>query len=215
MNNNNLFDEISLAVQKGDRDLVKKLVEQGISLEIHPHDLISYGLVNGMDETGKRWNAGEFFIPQVLVAARAMNCGLDILEPYLSDNNVEPLGVVVIGTVEGDNHDIGKNLVALMLKGKGFKVIDLKTDVSPETFVESIIEHKPHVVAISALLSTTMLNMKNIVDAITIAGLRNQVLIACGGAPVNASFVKEIGADLFAADAVSFAQMVDELRRYG
>lgn len=199
-----IFNTLSLSVQNGDRAQVTAIIQGGLAIGISAQDLILYGLIDGMNLTGERWSKGEFFIPQVLIAARAMNLGLALLEPLLT-GDVKSAGTVVIGTVEGDLHDIGKNLVCMMLKGKGFKVIDLKTDVNAEKFIEAILIHQPQVVAMSALLSTTMLNMKYIVNAIESAGLRKQVLIACGGAPVTELFCKEIGANIYDSDAVSFA----------
>jgi 5-methyltetrahydrofolate--homocysteine methyltransferase len=201
---NTTYEHLSLAVQKGDRNQVKTLVQEGLSAGVTAQDLITHGLIPGMNATGERWSKGEYFIPQVLVAARAMNMGLELLEPLLAGSR-KSAGTVVIGTVEGDLHDIGKNLVGMMLKGKGFTVIDLKTDVGADLFVEAIKEHQPQVVAMSALLTTTMLNMKRVVEAIEASGLRGQVKIACGGAAVSDGFYKEIGADMYEADAVAFA----------
>jgi len=200
-----IFNTLSLSIQKGDRAQVTSTIQEGLAAGISAQALISNGLIDGMNITGERWSKGEFFIPQVLIAARAMNVGLALLEPLLTDEEISAAGTVVIGTVEGDLHDIGKNLVCMMLKGKGFKVIDLKTDVNAGKFIEAIMIHQPQVVAMSALLSTTMLNMKKIVSAIESAGLRKQVLIACGGAPVTELFCKEIGANIYDSDAVSFA----------
>ena len=199
-----IYDALSLAIQKGDRAQVQSTIEEGLSLGLSAQSLINEGLIRGMNVTGERWTKGEFFVPQVLVAARAMNTGLDLLEPLLA-GDTKPAGIVVLGTVEGDLHDIGKNLVGIMLKGKGFKVIDLKIDVSAEKFVEAVKEHQPQVVAMSALLTTTMLNMRKVVEAIESAGLRDQVQIACGGAPVTENFCREIRADIYESDAVAFA----------
>ena len=199
-----IYDALSLAIQKGDRTQVKSFIEEGLAAGLPAQTLITKGLIEGMNVTGERWSKGEFFVPQVLIAARAMNIGLELLEPLLG-GDLKPAGTVVLGTVEGDLHDIGKNLVGMMLKGKGFKVIDLKIDVSAEKFVEAIREHQPQVVAMSALLTTTMLNMRKVVEAIESAGLRDQIQIACGGAPVTENFCREIGANIYEADAVAFA----------
>jgi 5-methyltetrahydrofolate--homocysteine methyltransferase len=207
---NTTYQALSLAIQKGDRNHVKSSIEEGLTAGLSARDLITNGLIEGMNATGERWSKGEFFIPQVLIAARAMNVGLELLEPLLGDQQ-KSVGTVVLGTVEGDLHDIGKNLVAMMLKGKGFKVIDLKTDVSPSSFVEAIKEHQPLVVAMSALLTTTMLNMQRVVEAIENAGLRHLVQIACGGAPVTQSFCSQIHADIYEADAVTFANRLAQM----
>jgi len=201
---NTIYEVLSSAIQKGDRTQVTSAIQEGLSAGISALDLISNGLTQGMNATGERWSKGEFFIPQVLIAARAMNVGLELLEPLLSVTQTSSQ-TVVIGTVEGDLHDIGKNLVGMMLKGKGFKVIDLKTDVGANAFVEAIKEYHPKAIAMSALLTTTMLNMQKVVEAIESAGLRHQVQIACGGAPVTEAFCKEIRADIYEADAVAFA----------
>ena len=199
-----IFNALSLSIQKGDRAQVTSTIQEGLAAGISAQALITNGLIEGMNVTGERWSKGEFFIPQVLIAARAMNVGLALLEPLLAGEQ-KTAGTVVIGTVEGDLHDIGKNLTGMMLKGKGFKVIDLKTDVSAGQFVEAIVTHQAQVVAMSALLTTTMLNMRKVVEAIESAGLRKQVQIACGGAPVTELFCREIGANIYEADAVSFA----------
>jgi len=205
-----IYDALSSAIQKGDRAQVQSFIEEGLAAGLPAQSLITKGLIEGMNATGERWNKGEFFVPQVLIAARAMNVGLALLEPLLAEDQKQAR-TVVLGTVEGDLHDIGKNLVGMMLKGKGFKVIDLKIDVSAEKFVEAIREHQPQVVAMSALLTTTMLNMQKVVDAIKDAGLRDKVQIACGGAPVTESFCKEIQADIYESDAVTFANRLAEI----
>ena len=199
-----IYQMLSLSIQKGDRAQVTATIKEGLDAGLSAQAIITHGLIKGMNATGERWSKGEFFIPQVLIAARAMNVGLELLEPLLGGAH-KSAGTVVMGTVEGDLHDIGKNLVGMMLKGKGFKVIDLKTDVSAQKFVEAIVEYQPQVVAMSALLTTTMLNMKKVVEAIEKAGLRPQVQIACGGAPDTESFCREIRANIYEADAVSFA----------
>jgi len=205
-----IYDALSSAIQKGDRAQVQSIIEEGLAAGLPAQSLITNGLIEGMNVTGERWSKGEFFVPQVLIAARAMNIGLELLEPLLAGDQ-KPARTVVLGTVEGDLHDIGKNLVGMMLKGKGFKVIDLKIDVSAEKFVEAIKEHQPQVIAMSALLTTTMLNMQKVVEAIKDAGLRDSVQIACGGAPVTENFCKEIHADIYEADAVTFANRLSEI----
>jgi len=199
-----LLQQIDIAIVNGDQNKIKELINLGLDSKVKPSELITEGLVKGMNTIGEKWSRNEVFIPQVLRAARAMNMGLAILEPLLESTSVKK-SVIVIGSVEGDLHDIGKNLVSIMLKGKGFKVIDLGTDVSSEKFINAIIEYKPSVVAMSALLSTTMLNMRKTIEAIKEANLRDNVLIAVGGAPVTESYCREIGADIYEKDAVSLA----------
>jgi len=204
------YDDLILAVTKGDRPNVKELIEFYLKNSESPEHLIDNGLILGMEEAGNLWQNGKYFIPQVLLAARAMNYGMDILEPLITkaQNNAQ---TIIIGSVEGDLHDIGKNLVIIMLKSKGFNVVDLKTDVKAQTFVEAIIKYQPKVVALSALLSTTMLKMKDVIEAIKNANLRDKVLIACGGAPVTEEFTKSIGADIYKKDAVGFANYLKKL----
>ncbi len=188
-------------------DLVQKALDQGMS----PGEILSDGLIAGMDEVGKDFKAGDLFVPEVLVAARAMHAGMDILRPLLADSDVPSAGKYLIGTVEGDLHDIGKNLVKMMLEGAGFETVDLGTDVKPEIFVEAVREHRPTVVGMSALLTTTMTNMKVTIEALTEAGLRDSIKIMVGGAPVTAAFAKEIGADAYAPDAASAVDVAREL----
>jgi 5-methyltetrahydrofolate--homocysteine methyltransferase len=156
-----------------------------------------------MDEVGRDFKAGDLFVPEVLIAARAMHAGMAILRPLLTEADAPSVGRFVIGTVKGDLHDIGKNLVKMMLEGAGFETIDLGTDVEPQAFVKAVREHKPRLVGMSALLTTTMVQMKTTVDALEEAGLRGSVKIMIGGAPVTDAFAKQIGADAYAADAAS------------
>lgn len=178
---------------------VKKLLEGGSD----PGALLRDAMIPAMDEVGDLFQKGEYFVPEMLVAARAMQHGLEVLKPRLVDSGIEPLGKVVIGTVKGDLHDIGKNLAVMALEGAGFEIVDLGTDVSPERFVEAIKEHKPQVVGLSALLTTTMLAMKDSIQAIEQAGLRDQVKIMIGGAPIRQEFADEVGADFYAPDSTA------------
>lgn len=178
---------------------VKTLLDQGAD----PEAIMREALISAMDEVGDLFQQGEYFVPELLVAARAMKHGLEILKPQLVQTGVEPMGKALMGTVKGDLHDIGKNLVIMALEGAGFEVIDLGTDVDPEKFVEAVREHKPQVIGLSALLTTTMLTMKEIIEAIKAAGLRNQVKIMIGGAPVSQEFADEIGADFYGMDSTS------------
>jgi 5-methyltetrahydrofolate--homocysteine methyltransferase len=156
-----------------------------------------------MDQVGVDFKAGDLFVPEVLVAARAMHAGMNILRPFLADSDVARTGTYLIGTVKGDLHDIGKNLVKMMLEGAGFETIDLGTDVDPQSFVDAVREHQPNLVGMSALLTTTMVQMKATIEALQEAGVRDQVKIMVGGAPVTDAFAQEIGADAYAPDAAS------------
>jgi len=163
-------------------------------------------LLDGMGIIGTKFKNNEVFVPEVLIAARAMNMGAQLLKPLLAEEGVKAAGKVVLGTVKGDLHDIGKNLVRMMMEGKGLEVIDAGVDVSPERYVELVKENDAQIVACSALLTTTMTEIKNVVEAFKDAGIRNQVIIMCGGAPVTESFAKSIGADIYTADAASAAE---------
>ena len=174
-------------------------------------DVLSGGLIPGMDEVGRDFKAGELFVPEVLIAARAMHAGMDILKPLLAESGIPSAGTCVIGTVKGDLHDIGKNLVRMMVEGAGFTTIDIGTDVSGEGFVEAVREHKPDVIGMSALLTTTMVNMKSTIETLEEAGVRDSVKIMIGGAPVTQAFSDEIGADGYAPDAASAVDLVREL----
>jgi 5-methyltetrahydrofolate--homocysteine methyltransferase len=176
---------------------VRSALESGVSVE----RILSEGLIAAMTDVGRRFECGDFFVPEMLVAARAMQAGLTILRPKLVDRGVPMAGKVLIGTVKGDMHDIGKNLVAMMLEGAGYLIVDLGTDVSPGKFVASVEQSKPDIVALSALLTTTMPAMKATIDALSEAGLREQAKVIVGGAPITESYAQKIGADGFAPDA--------------
>ena len=190
------------AVQRGDRDAAVQTVQDALAAGLEPEQILNEGLIAAMSSVGEKFRNNEVFIPEVLIAARAMNSAMEILEPKLVETGVEPRGKVVIGTVKQDLHDIGKNLVAMMLKGGGFKVIDLGVDVEPEKFVEAAKGEQAQVVALSALLTTTMPNMKGVVDALQEAGL-DGVKVMIGGAPVTQAYADEIGAAGYAPDAGS------------
>jgi len=194
---------MSRALILGDKDTVAKKTREGLDLAMDPKDLIFRGLIPGMDVVGEKFRRNEYYVPQVLLSARAMYAGLDLLKPLISKAGGEgqSLGVVVIGTAQGDLHDIGKNLVAMMLEGAGFKVVNLGRDVSPEKFVAAVEEHQAQIVGISALMTTTMPAMKRTIDALGKAGLREQVKVMIGGAPVSQAFADEIGADGYAKDS--------------
>jgi corrinoid protein of di/trimethylamine methyltransferase len=202
-----ILNEISANLQKGKSKIVKALVQQALDEGCKPVDILNEGLLHGMNIVGEQFKRNEVYVPEVLVAARAMNMGMEILKPYLAEEGVQATGRVCIGTVQGDLHDIGKNLVKMMMEGKGLEVIDLGTDVAPETFVQAAKEQNCQVICCSALLTTTMGVMEEIVKAADAAGIRDQVKILVGGAPVTEDYRAKIGADGYAIDAASAADM--------
>lgn len=204
-----MVKDIQEALLKGKKEEVEKLVDQALSSKIPTTQILNEGLIAGMERLGILFKNNEVFIPEVLVAARAMNAGLAKLEPFLVRDGIQPKGSVVIGTVKGDLHDIGKNLVAMMLRGAGYKIIDLGIDVSAEKFVSAARESKADIVALSALLTTTMIQMKNIVETLRSGGLKTPVII--GGAPVTREYADEIKAEGYAADAASAVEEVGKL----
>ncbi len=206
-----ILEEISMYLQQGRARNVKKLVEQALAKGLSPQNILEEGLMSGMNIIGQKFKDNEVFVPEVLVSARAMNMGMEALKPYLMQENTKPAGKVVIGTVKGDLHDIGKNLVKLMLESKGFEVIDAGVDVSAEQFVEKAIENDADIISCSALLTTTMLEMRRVVEVATEKGIRDRVKIMIGGAPVTQKYCTEIGADGYTSDAVSAAEMALEL----
>ncbi len=202
---------IADALIKGDRNTVVELTQKAIDDGLTPADILKDGLIGGMNVIGVRFKNNEVYVPEVLIAARAMHGGLDVLEPHLKATGVEPLAVVVLGTVKGDLHDIGKNLVGMMLQGGGLEVVDAGIDVSPEKFVETVKESGAKFVAMSALLTTTMPQMPEIIKALKESGLAVKTLV--GGAPVTQSYADEIGADGYAPDAASAVDKVLELAK--
>jgi len=205
-----LLDELREAVVDGQAKLTVAHVSQGLADGIDAGTLLREGLIAGMAKVGQLYEDGEVFVPEMLVAARAMSAALAVLKPHLVEQGVKSSGKVAIGTVQGDLHDIGKNLVAMMLEGSGFEIVDLGVDVPPEKFVEAI-RQGANVVAMSALLTTTMTNMKGIIEAITAAGLRGQVRILVGGAPITKAYADEIGADGYATDASSAVRVARQV----
>ncbi len=201
-----LLEDISAALQKGKAKDVKELVQQAIDQGLGAQTILEEGLLSGMNIIGGKFKRNEVYVPEVLIAARAMNAGTVLLKPLLASAGVEATGKVVIGTVKGDLHDIGKNLVRMMMEGKGLEVIDLGVDVSAEKFVQAISEHKADVVALSALLTTTMNEMKSVIEALDAAGLRDKVKVMIGGAPITESFRASIGADAYTPDAASASE---------
>ena len=205
-----IIQEISEFLQKGRAKNVKALVEQALAEGVDAKVILNEGLLDGMMIIGGKFKRNEVFVPEVLVAARAMNAGMAILEPKLIEIGNEPIGKAVIGTVKGDLHDIGKNLVVMMYKGAGFEVIDLGVDVEPATFIAKAEEVGADVIGMSALLTTTMQNMKETIDLLNEKGLRDKYIVMIGGAPINDSFAEEIGADFYTADAASAAEVAKE-----
>ena len=207
-----LLEELREAVVDGQAKLAVAKVTEGLEEGIAADVLLQEGLIAAMKEAGQLFEEGEIFVPEMLVAARAMNATLAVLKPRLADQGYEArsVGTVAIGTVQGDLHDIGKNLVAMMLEGSGFNVVDLGTDVAPERFADAVREGAD-VVALSALLTTTMTSMKDVVEVIRRAGLRDRVRIIIGGAPITARYASEIGADGYAPDASKAVRKVQEL----
>lgn len=206
-----ILNEISENLQKGKAKLVKELVENAVAEGMPAVQILNEGLLSGMNLIGERFKNNEVYVPEVLVAARAMNMGMQVLKPLLIEDGVQAKGRVCIGTVQGDLHDIGKNLVKMMMEGKGLEVIDLGTDVAPETFVKAAVEQECQVICCSALLTTTMDVMASVVKAAEEAGIRDKVKIMVGGAPVTEEFCASIGADCYTSDAASAADAAVEL----
>lgn len=202
---------IADAVKSGRAKVVKQMVNEAVEQGCTADQILNEALVVGMMELGEMFKNNEVYVPEVLIAARAMKAGMTIIKPLLLDSGVEMKGVVAIGTVKGDLHDIGKNLVAMMLEGAGFTVIDLGVDVGPEQFIDAIKNQGAQIIGMSALLTTTMTSMKEIIDAINEAGLRDQVKIMIGGAPITQEYADEIGADGYSIDAASAAQLAKNL----
>jgi len=206
-----ILQEIASYLYDGEDKEVAALVQQALDQGLEPHEILHGGLIAGMDEVGKDFKADVLYMPEVLVAARAMQAGMDVLRPLLAESDVTGAGKYLIGTVEGDLHDIGKNLVSMMLEGAGFQTVDLGKDVKPEAFVAAVREQQPTILGLSALLTTTMPAMKTTIEALEEAGLRDSVKIMVGGAPVTATFAEEIGADDYAPDAASAVDVARNL----
>ncbi len=208
-----ILQEISEQLQKGKHKIVKELVQQAIDQGISARQILEEGLLDGMNVVGIRFKNDEIYVPDVMVAARAMKTGAALLKPLLAADGIKATGRICIGTVKDDLHDIGKNLVKMVMEGKGLEVIDLGTDVSPEIFVRTAMEQKCRVICCSALLSTTMGYMEDVVKEAERAGIRDQVKIMIGGAPVTEAFCQKIGADRYTPDAISAAEAAVEFCR--
>lgn len=200
-----ILNDISSFLQQGRAPKVKELVAQALEEGIPAQEILEQGLLDGMSIVGEKFKNNEVFVPEVLIAARAMNMGTQILRPHLVEAGVEEKGTVVIGTVKGDLHDIGKNLVKMMMEGKGLEVVDLGTDVAPEAFIQAAVDQDCQIICCSALLTTTMGVMADVVQQADAAGIRGKVKIMVGGAPVTQTFCDQIGADRYTSDAASAA----------
>ncbi|HOA71928.1 MAG TPA: corrinoid protein [Phycisphaerae bacterium] len=195
------LNKLSEAILKGDAKGAEAITREAIEAKVDPQELVNKYMIPAMDEVGRKFEADELFVPELLVTARAMKKALEVVKPLLAATGAKPIGKVVVGTVKGDLHDIGKNLVASMLEGAGFEVIDLGVDVGPEKFIAAVKEHSPNIVALSALLTTTMPSMKTTIEQLSAAGLRDKVKIIIGGAPVTQDYANEIGADGYSENA--------------
>ena len=205
------FIEIKEATMIGEQDRVEELTQEAIKQGIDAEQIIQESFISAMGIVGEKFGAGKIYIPEMLRAARAMKCGMEVLRPLLVGNKVQTLEKVVIGTVKGDMHDIGKNLVGMMLEGSGFEVIDLGIDIPANKFVDAVKPYRPRFLAMSALLTTTMEQMKMVVDALQEAGLRKELKVFVGGAPVNQGFADEIGADGFGINAGQAAELMKRM----
>lgn len=206
-----MFKELSLAVKAGNAPEVKRMTDEFVANGVNPEEILNGGLIAGMMEIGVLFKNNEVYVPEVLIAARAMYAGLDIIKPLLAQQDFKAKGIVAIGTVKGDLHDIGKNLVAMMMEGSGIEVIDLGTDVGPDKYIAAVKEQGAQIICMSALLTTTMPEMKNIIDALDAEGLRDKVKVMIGGAPVTSAYAEQIGADAFTEDAASAANVAIEM----
>lgn len=205
------LESLAQAIIGGKKDQAEALTKEAIESGIAPEEILNKGLIAGMNIVGQKFKANEFYVPEVLIAARAMHSAMDYLRPILAETGAKPVGRIVIGTVKGDLHDIGKNLVSMMLQGSGFELIDLGVNVEPEKFIEAIKANNAEIVALSALLTTTMPAMKDAIKSIEAAGLRDKVKIMVGGAPVTQNYADEIGADGYSPDAASAVDKAKEL----
>lgn len=206
-----MLNEVASAVQACDEERVKGAVERALQANAEPLEVINNGLIAGMNVVGKKFREGDVFVPEVLMAAEAMRAGMEIIKPKLMGKEIPTIGTAIVGTVEGDLHDIGKNLVIMMLEIGGFKVVDLGIDITPDQFVNAAKENNAILVGMSALLTTTMMKMKDTIDALEEAGVRKGVKVIIGGAPVSQDFADDIGADGYAPDAATAAELAKNL----
>jgi len=207
----NILEELAERVIEGKLETVQDITRKAIAEGLDPEEIINQGLIKGMNVVGVRFKAGDMFVPEVLMCARSMSGGMELVKPLLLGKEMPTAGKVLIGTVKGDLHDIGKNLVGMLLESVGFNVVNLGTDISTEQFMQAIKEHKPDVLGLSALLTTTMLGMKDIIDQLVEEGTRDKIKVIIGGAPISQDFSDEIGADGFAPDAASATELCQKL----
>ncbi len=206
-----IFEKISTAILEGDSDTSASITQQGLDEGVSAEDILNNGLIVGMNEVGVRFKAGDMFVPEVLMSAEAMAAGMDLLRPLLAESDTKMAGTIVMGTVKGDLHDIGKNLVSMMCEGAGFQIVNIGFDAAPEKFIEAIKEHQPEIVGMSAMLTTTMRAMGHTIKAIEEAGLRDKLKIMVGGAPVDQEFADRIGADGYGANAPASSELAKQL----
>jgi 5-methyltetrahydrofolate--homocysteine methyltransferase len=202
-----IISKIYQGVLNGDREVVTAAVQEAINSKMTAEKILKEGMMSAMSEVGRLFEEGEYFVPELLIAARAMQGGMELLKPMLVAEDIEPVGRIVIGTVKGDLHDIGKNLVGMMLQGAGFEVTDLGSDVDAQKFVDAVKSTNAHVIGMSALLTTTMSNMPSTIEALKAAGLRDKVKVLVGGAPLTKAYADQIGADGYAPDASQAAKL--------
>ena len=207
------LSKISESLISGKADELKKQIEEALSNDVDPSAILNQGLLPGMDAVGQKWKAGDMFMPEVLRSAKAMSSAMDDLRPKLKDDDLGNAGTMVIGTVAGDLHDIGKDLAGMMFEGAGYKVINIGIDQPNESFVEAVKEHKPNLLGMSALLTTTMPRMGEVINSLKEAGIRDQVTVIIGGAPVTEEFASEIGADLYAPNAGTAVEITKEYKQ--
>ena len=205
------LDKLYDAILKGNKALAIETTKLVIGQKVDVRNIIDNYLSKAMDEIGHRFETGDIFVPEMLMSARAMKAAMELLQPLLTNSNIPRAGTIVIGTVKGDLHDIGKNLVAAMLEGSGFEVINIGMDIRPETFVDAVKEHKANILCLSALLTTTMNNMKEVIEMLEEAGIRNMVRVMIGGAPISSKFADEIGADGYSSNANAAVALAREL----
>lgn len=205
-----MLKEIYTDIISGDAKSVSTKVPAALDAGETPSDILNQAMISAMQEVGRRFENSECYVPEMLIAARAMQAGVNILRPHLIAADIKPKGKIVLGTVKGDLHDIGKNIVGMMFEGAGFELIDLGVDAAPEKFIAAVREHQPDFLCMSALLTTTMANMIQTIQALKEAGLRSQVKVMVGGAPISKKFAQEIGADLFATNAAAAANLASE-----
>ena len=207
----NRLECISEALQRGEAEKVTELVRLALAEQQSPKEILNNGLIEGMNVIGIKFKGHEIFLPEVLIAARAMYAGLDVLNPLLAQTGVKKIGKVILGTVKGDLHDIGKNLVKMMLEGAGFEVFDLGVDVSADKFITAVREHQPDIIGMSALLTTTMVFMPEVINSLQSADLRKKVKVIIGGAPVTQHYADQIGADGYSPDAATAVEDAKKL----